>query len=606
MLFKTFKSQLQGSFLALCTLFSIAIVISIYINTQTNRHLLLMKYLHQLEVTFKVLVNYEAQFLINDVKTDELYFKKSSASLQERKDLLAKTKNLLENIKTEFPEANYQGLSDTLSLLLTEHNQNFLDIVSLILKKGFNDYGLEGKMRGYIHKLEDNWTDESVILEKEILMLRRHEKDFLLRGRKIYIQKHQLLVELLKTRLENRSEKKAAQERHLLNGYSSVFSRLADLKLQLGSFQTGGLLQNFKKSTEKFSENTQQILNYTLAKQSNDLQFVKTTSYSVILFSAFMGFLFSFYFARSRAKPMGKLLDLVKASPQRGKKAFDQKIEGQSYELAQLHIAFKDVFTQLQHQIDQAEKNQKTMEAQNRSLTQVNKELDHFVYSVSHDLRAPLTSVMGLLSLLQDEKDLQKIDHYREMMLKSVERLDSFIKDILDYSRNSRLEVESNDVDLKELTLEIFESLRFMDPGHLIVKEVICQENCQVVSDERRLKIILSNLISNSLKYTQSDAPEPPYVKVYISRNHKSFLMRIEDNGVGVEEDKQSKIFNMFYRATHLSKGSGLGLYIVKETVNILQGQIRFESTFGKGSQFEIRLPHSQKKEGPNNDTNFS
>ena len=114
-------------------------------------------------------------------------------------------------------------------------------------------------------------------------------------------------------------------------------------------------------------------------------------------------------------------------------------------------------------------------------------------------------------------------------------------------------------------------------------------DSVEVQSDAYRLKVVFSNLISNAIKYHDL-AKDKPYILISCDKNH-GYHINVEDNGIGIPEEHQSKIFDMFYRAHDRSEGSGLGLYIVKETLTKIGGQISVASEHGKGSTFSITLP---------------
>jgi signal transduction histidine kinase len=229
-------------------------------------------------------------------------------------------------------------------------------------------------------------------------------------------------------------------------------------------------------------------------------------------------------------------------------------------------------------------------------LVKTNTELDRFVYSVSHDLRAPLTSLLGLTNLI--EEDIASYDTPQkervQMMKKSIKRLDTFISDILDYSRNGRLSVSSEEINFEELVKETRENLKFMEGTDGYNLKIDIRQKNGFMSDKRRLSVILNNLISNAIKY-QDSKKENPFVKVMIKTNNESALLIIEDNGIGIAPKDHEKIFEMFYRASKLSNGSGLGMYIVKETLDKLSGTIQLESFPGIGSKFLLIIPNMNK-----------
>lgn len=223
----------------------------------------------------------------------------------------------------------------------------------------------------------------------------------------------------------------------------------------------------------------------------------------------------------------------------------------------------------------------------NRELIKVNKELDRFVYSASHDLRAPLASILGLVQIGKHETNLSEKDNCLDMIDKSVNKLDAFIKEIIDYSKNQRTEIEKVNVEIKPFIDSIIEDIRFVESFKNIDVLIESNEDTCLV-DKNRLKVILTNLIGNAFKYVDA---ENGVVKVKVKVAKSSCKVSVEDNGEGIEEEHLGKIFDMFYRADINSTGSGLGLYIVKETIEKLQGKIEVQSEIGKGTTFKFSIP---------------
>ncbi|MEM9297694.1 MAG: ATP-binding protein [Bacteroidota bacterium] len=234
---------------------------------------------------------------------------------------------------------------------------------------------------------------------------------------------------------------------------------------------------------------------------------------------------------------------------------------------------------------------QKQLIKQNQILTKVNKELDSFVYSASHDLKAPLASVLGLISLIRKESDEASKEQYYDMMEKSIVRLDQFIKDIIDYSRNSRVGVQIEEIDLKQLILNSFDDLKYIEGAEQTEKIINIPNDMKFTSDPTRLKVIVRNILSNAIKYGYKPEGEKK-IEIKARKNNGSLLLSIMDNGPGIPKDQQGKIFDMFYRLHESKSGTGLGLYIVKETVDRLKGNINIKSAPDKGARFEITLPN--------------
>jgi len=226
----------------------------------------------------------------------------------------------------------------------------------------------------------------------------------------------------------------------------------------------------------------------------------------------------------------------------------------------------------------------------NEELKKANAELDSFVYSVSHDLRAPLLSIQGIVDLISSTDGLPEETHaYLAMANTAVQRLDGNIKEILEYSRNSRLKVKPEDFDVVAMVREIFDSLRFSVSGNIQLM-VLPDQPFMISADRARIKVVLNNIISNSVKYRRKDI-EMPYVRVTVDQSKTDYIFKIEDNGEGIPRQSREKVFDMFYRASTTTSGTGLGLYITKEIITKLNGAIGLESEEGKGTKVTVRIP---------------
>lgn len=224
-------------------------------------------------------------------------------------------------------------------------------------------------------------------------------------------------------------------------------------------------------------------------------------------------------------------------------------------------------------------------------LKKTNSELDKFVYSVSHDLRAPLCSMLGVVEIAQDDTTEELMLDHLKMLKENIKKLDSFILDILNYSRNSRVEVRKEEINLKELLYDVTQNLKFMgDNNRKIDFKIEVNENAIVHSDKSRLNIIFNNLVSNAFRYQNFQIPNP-FVNIKIDTSDTETGIIIRDNGIGIRKELHQKIFDMFFRVSEESVGSGLGLYIVKEAVTELKGNIEVQSEVGQGSTFIIKIP---------------
>ncbi|WP_282049857.1 ATP-binding protein [Maribacter aquivivus] len=230
----------------------------------------------------------------------------------------------------------------------------------------------------------------------------------------------------------------------------------------------------------------------------------------------------------------------------------------------------------------------------NEELLKINTELDRFVYSASHDLRSPLTSLQGLIQVLEMQIDTSgKVDKEPiKLMTQTIDKMDKFIADILDYSLNTRTELTYEKINFEALIKSSWEDLKYMDLNYKPKLSLDIKQNVDFLSDPKRISIILNNLISNAFKYHDKNKTNH-FINILIDVDDKKVIIDIEDNGIGIEQEYIDKIFDMFHRATTLSTGSGMGLYIVKETIEKLKGSIHVTSKLEKGTKFSIKLPNS-------------
>jgi signal transduction histidine kinase len=234
------------------------------------------------------------------------------------------------------------------------------------------------------------------------------------------------------------------------------------------------------------------------------------------------------------------------------------------------------------------------LKEKNTELEKINFELDRFVYSASHDLRSPLTSVLGLLYLLREELDEGDQLKYVGLMEESILKLDNTIRDIVAYSRNNRTEIVLEPINLPDIVSEIAGNLKYLESEDLnLSNALILEVSNSFISDRSRVQVILNNLITNSIKYRHTSKKLRILISAKQQENYT--VLKVSDNGMGINDTHIGKIFNMFYRTSEHSSGSGLGLYIVREMVKKLDGHIEVSSRINEGTEFTISLPLTEK-----------
>ena len=232
-----------------------------------------------------------------------------------------------------------------------------------------------------------------------------------------------------------------------------------------------------------------------------------------------------------------------------------------------------------------------TLQVKNNELKKTNDELDRFVYSTSHDLRVPLTNVMGLIDITEMSINDEAPKKYLALMRQSVVALDDVIRGILDYSRNARAELSMEEVNIRKMVDDVKEAVKYHHHANAIDFRIFINEQIPLYTDKQRLFVILNNLVSNAIKYFNQQEAHP-FISIVVQINTERALLFIEDNGIGIPEAYHEKVFEMFYRASSQANGSGLGLYILKETLNRLNGKISVVSGADIGTTFIVEIPN--------------
>ncbi len=232
----------------------------------------------------------------------------------------------------------------------------------------------------------------------------------------------------------------------------------------------------------------------------------------------------------------------------------------------------------------------------NNELVKINAELDTFVYSVSHNLRSPLTSIRGLANLIlsYDLSKSEQINYVQEIQ-HSIDRLDRTIMDIIDYSKNARLDVIQVTLDPEEIVRNAFQDVKYYNKTNVICT-LSKKGEVAFVSDLKRINSLVTNLVSNSIKYHDPEKPDP-FLDIAIDLTDESCKLVFTDNGIGIPKVKQERVFDMFYRASNRFQGTGLGLFMAKEIVKKLHGQISLDSEEGKGTTITVTLPNLHGKD---------
>lgn len=225
-------------------------------------------------------------------------------------------------------------------------------------------------------------------------------------------------------------------------------------------------------------------------------------------------------------------------------------------------------------------------------LKATNQELDSFVYRASHDLKGPLASLLGLVSIAKAElTDNEVATRYLDLMERRGERLDTILVDLIEATQVKQAKVELATIQPSELLHEVLEHIKYKSGMSEVDFRVQVDEELEIVTDRKLLRAILNNYIENAAKY-RDPQKEKAISETKISLKDGQIHISVKDNGVGIPESAQNSVFDMFFRGTNTVSGSGLGLYIVKQAVDKLGGTVGMDSTEGKGTTFFAVLPN--------------
>jgi signal transduction histidine kinase len=246
----------------------------------------------------------------------------------------------------------------------------------------------------------------------------------------------------------------------------------------------------------------------------------------------------------------------------------------------ELHNSIKNAHDAYRAKIDLRNKVQE--------LEKTNDELNRFIYSISHELRAPLVSVIGIVNLVKMEGLYHSSGEYWELIESCSNKLDYYIQKTLQYYKNNKNVSEKVEINFKKLVDEIIDLYSYTDRDTKFNLNI--SQHHLFMGDAFRIEVILGNLISNAIKY-QKDTELNKIVDIAIEVTPFSAEIAITDNGLGILNDHLEKIFTQFFK-TKNNKGSGLGLFIVKEALNKINGKISVSSSINQGTTFKITIPN--------------
>ena len=226
----------------------------------------------------------------------------------------------------------------------------------------------------------------------------------------------------------------------------------------------------------------------------------------------------------------------------------------------------------------------------NDELQKAYNELNKFAYSVSHDIRGPLSGILGAINIAREIDDVEEMREMLFLMEKSLKKLDTYIISMHDYYSLQRGELKIVDIDFHKFIEELTPIYNVLSKTNQVGFEVNIKQDEIFRSDEVALKLIFNNLLSNAFKY-QDKSRANKMVEVIIEVQKSQATIYVKDTGIGILGSHIGEIFNLFYRANSQEVGSGFGLYNVKSALLKLNGQIEVNSVMHQGTTFKVTIP---------------
>jgi len=230
------------------------------------------------------------------------------------------------------------------------------------------------------------------------------------------------------------------------------------------------------------------------------------------------------------------------------------------------------------------------LSVKNIELQKAYDELNKFAYSVSHDIRGPLSGILGAINLANEIDDVAEMKEMLFLMKKSVKKMDAYVLSMHDYYSLQRGELKITEIDFEKVIDELKSIYSVLAKVNKVTFDIsICQDGI-FRSDYAPLRLIFNNLLSNAFKYQDRNSKNKS-VEMTVEVAKSVATIYVKDTGIGILGSHVGEIFNLFYRSNSLEVGSGFGLYNVKSALIKLNGQIEVQSVLHQGTTFKVTIP---------------
>ena len=304
----------------------------------------------------------------------------------------------------------------------------------------------------------------------------------------------------------------------------------------------------------------------------------------------FIGQPIDFLFTKKKAKFIQKLKKLVHEEEQ----VYNIETEFKIQQKAALPVTLSLSALKKRHTVTGyllIAKDLKQILLTSKALKQRNEELKTLLYKVSHDLQGPLASILGLFQVIdQNDHDLTTLRYYVSLVKRSTDKLEKTVKGLLELGVDDEARQQLTSFDVKQVVEKVVSDLSELPDRKKVAIEVVATRPIQLISEERLFRLIMHNILENSLKYRRTNI-DHPCINITIRNSKRGATILVKDNGQGMSRHVQKRAFDMFYRGNPSSQGSGLGLAIVKSNVEKLGGEVSLKSKLQEGTEVRVFLP---------------
>lgn len=618
-LFASLRAKLLLSFCAF-TLITVSVLLASYwLNRQQEELNQATAKLNLIHLDILKVIKEEQDFFAYETIRTDFYATGNSKHLKRHQQLLRQLQTATSRLHhhASIDDLNIQQDIQQLEIQLQAYALIFQRLVEQTQLRGFKDYGLEGQMRHSAHQLEQLPSIHPI----QLLTLRRHEKDYVIRKDTAYVEKLRSMCNQLHRQLVKANAQQ--EELRLLDDYQLTFLKLVAVERTIGYNAESGLRKQLRDRTNRMGALVETTVQKAASQRKEFYQHIGYIYVIAVLASVVLSFLLNLLVAYRIAKPISRLSyqmnEMVRSNFSERVTPITNENQDEIGELtrnfnamaAQMEKYLQNIVQQAveleEHNAELLAVNEKLSESEN-SLRKVNAVKDKLFSILSHDLKGPLNTLTGFLQMLQQYTDCftkEEIKDFAANMDESVKRLLTLLDNLLQWSlsRAGNLSFSPVEINLVEIVESNAALLKHMALEKQIILTIDIGDGVMVKADKNMLDYILRNLLSNAIKFTH------PGGQIVVESSQADLFAQIsvKDSGIGIREEDVKKIFkadtHFSTPGTQKERGTGFGLLLCKEFVERNRGTIAIKSELGTGTTITFSLPlvvHAEAFAQPN------